>query len=102
MVITSYYRGSSDRLSGVTFDTEKKTFKTWVLKANEWCHEYRKGNTLYSKANDDFKAPGDLQYYHQYKSELDTKVVELQRLGFVEDTTMVLTFKKEGGRCQEK
>ena len=95
MIITSYYRGSSDLLSGVTFDTEKKTFKTWVLKAVELSHTYRKGNTLYSVPNDDFEAPGDIQYYHRYKHELDTKVVELQRLGFVEDTTMVLTFKKE-------
>lgn len=95
MIITSSYRGASDFLSGVTFDTEKKIFRKWGLKAAEWSHTYKKGNTYHGVPNDDFEVPGDISYYHRYKRELDTKVEELKRLGFTEDDTMVLTFKKE-------
>ena len=42
MLITSYYRGATDKVSGVTFDTEKHTFKTWSLEPDDWSHTYRK------------------------------------------------------------
>lgn len=95
MIITSYYQSASGHLSGVTYDTEAKTFKTWQLNADQWSHTYKKNNNLYAEPNTDFVIPGDINYYHVYKHELNEKIEELKTIGFKEDNTMVLTFKKE-------
>lgn len=95
MLITSCYRGSSDNLSGVTFNTENKTFKTWSLKAEQWSHTYQKGRNLYSVPNSNFKVPGDIYYYHVYKRELTEKIEELKKLGFKEDDSMTVVFFEE-------
>lgn len=94
MQITSCYRGATDKLSGVTYDTEKKTFKTWTLNADEWTHTYERNRTMYSAPNDDFAIPGDIDYYHVYKHELDAKIQKLKELNFKEDASMNLIFKK--------
>ena len=44
MLITSYYRGTTDKVSGVTFDTEKHTFKTWSLEPDVWSQDGWKKN----------------------------------------------------------
>ena len=92
MLITSYYRGGTDKLSGVTFDTDNKTFKTWSLKASEWTHTYRKNNSEYSVPNANFKTPGDLSFYHVHMYELQEKINELKNLGFPEDQNLSFSF----------
>lgn len=94
MLITSYYRGATDKVSGVTFDTEKHTFKTWSLEPDEWSHTYKKGNNVYSTANDDFAMTGDIDFYHAHKYDLNKTIEKLKALGFIEDDTIVLNFKK--------
>lgn len=94
MLITSYYRGATDKVSGVTFDTEKHTFKTWLLEPDEWSHTYKKGNSVYSIANDDFAMTGDIDFYHAHKYDLNKTIEKLKALGFIEDDTIVLNFKK--------
>lgn len=95
MLITSYYRGATDKVSGVTFDTEKHTFKTWSLEPDEWSHTYKKGNSVYSTANDDFAMTGDIDFYHTHKYDLNKTIEKLRTLGFTEDDTIVLNFKKK-------
>lgn len=95
MLITSYYRNQYDNISGMTYDTDTKKFKRWELQADEWSHEYKNHGNLYSIQNDDFVLPGDINYYHVRKRELNEKIEELKKLGFTEDDSMVLTFKKE-------
>ena len=101
MLISNYYRGGTERLSGFIYDTEKKTYKEYSLKANEWSHEYerekdcgygRKVTEYLSGPLPDFKDPADISYYFNTKSEMEIKLHEIQRLGFTEDTTMVLDF----------
>lgn len=94
MLITSYYRSATDKISGVTFDTEKHTFKTWSLEPDEWSHTYQKGNGVYSTANDDFVMTGDIDFYHAQKYDLNKTIAKLRKLGFTEDETIVLNFKK--------
>lgn len=96
MLITSYYRGATDKLSGVTFDTERHIFKTWSLKPDDWSHTYKKGNSTYSTTNNDFVIPGDIDFYHTQKYDLNKTIAKLKDIGFTEDTTMVLNFKKKG------
>ena len=93
MLITNYYRGGTERLSGFTFDTEKKTYKSFVIPAKEWSHTWvdKKGNIM-SAALDGFTTPGDVYYYFNTKAELDEKLSAIRRLKFKEDTTMVLDF----------
>ena len=95
MLISAVYRGSNEDLSGVTFDTEKKTYKQWKLKREKWTHDVQKGTTLFSRPNDDFAVPGDMYFYHVYKHELIEKINELKNLGFQENTSMELTFQKK-------
>ena len=93
MLITNYYRGGTERLSGFTFDTEKKTYKSFVIPAKEWSHEWvdNKGNVM-SAPLKNFKTPGDVYYHFGTKAELDEKLSAIKRLKFKEDTTMVLDF----------
>lgn len=51
MLITSYYRGGTDKLSGVTFNTDNKTFVLWTLPSEEWTQTIRQKNKEYSKVN---------------------------------------------------
>lgn len=93
MLITNYYRGGTERLSGFTFDTEKKTYKSFVIPAKEWSHTWvdKRGNII-SAPLDGFTTPGDVYYYFNTKTELDEKLSAIRRLKFKEDTTMVLDF----------
>ena len=93
MLITNYYRGSTDRLSGFTFDTEMKVYKTFVIPAKEWSHEWiDKNHNLMSGPLKGFTTPGDVYYYFRTKTELDEKLTQLKRLKFKEDKTMILDF----------
>ena len=94
MLITSYYSGEPDKVSGITIDTAKHTFKTWSLEPDEWSHTYKKGNSVYSTAKDDFAMTGDIDFYHAHKYDLNKTIEKLKALGFIEDDTIVLNFKK--------
>ena len=88
MFITNYYRGSTNKLTGFTFDTERKKYKEFVLAPKDWT------NTIdyYSIKKDGFEMPGDLSYYFPTKSEMSGKLEQLKQLGFVEDQNMILDF----------
>lgn len=92
MLIINYYRGGTDRLSGFIFDTEKKIYKEFCLPADTWSEEYTKDNTYYSRPKKKFKAPGDISYYFQTKWEMESKMVEIRKLGFKKNDNMVLDF----------
>lgn len=95
MIITSYYRGSTDKLSGLTFDTTNRKFRIWTIKPEEWCHVVD-GCRSYIRKNEDFRLPGDLIFCHPYRREVTQKIQELQLLGFVEDPDMTLSFRTDG------
>jgi len=92
MLISNYYRGSTELVSGFIYDTEKRTYKTFQLKAKEWSHTWRKGNYIKSGPLKDFKNPADITYYFPSKSEMEMKLIDIQKLGFTEDNSIVLDF----------
>ena len=92
MQILNYYRGSTDRLSGFAFDTEKKAYKEFSLSANDWVTFKRYKQHLISEPKEGFKQPCDIGYFFQTRRELDEKLHDLIVLGFKEDESMVLDF----------
>ena len=100
MLITNYYRGCTERLSGFVCDTEKKTYKTFSLKADEWSHEYevdkyRRGRMVKEEVSGplpDYHNPSEISYYFNTKSEMEMKLSDYKYIGFVEDNSMILDF----------
>ena len=92
MLITNYYRGGTDLLTGFTFDTDQKTYKTFTLVPQEWAHAWVDGSHIKSGPLQGFKAPGDLAYYFQTKHEMASKLNQIITLGFKEDLNMSLDF----------
>lgn len=88
MIITNYYRGSTDRLSGFVFDTDKKTYKEFVIPGKIWTED--KGDKICTK--DGFDPPGDLQYYFRTLTEMQWKLDDVRKMGFKEDKNMILDF----------
>ena len=86
MLITNYYRGGTDRVSGFVFDTEKKIYKEFVFKGKEW----RDRNTY--DFIDGFKMYGDLQYFFPTLRDMEHQLVQIRVLNFKEDPSMVLDF----------
>ena len=100
MLITNYYRGCTDRLSGFVCDTEQKTYKTFDLKAEEWSQEYDVVKYRYGRLEEqrvfgpmsNYHDPSIISYYFKTKSEMEIKLNEYKSIGFVENTSMVLDF----------
>lgn len=88
MLITNYYKGSNENVTGITFDTEKKTYKNFVLKKEDWSIEDEK----YINIKEGFKITGDINYYFNTKKELLELVNNLKILEFREDNEMILDF----------
>lgn len=94
MQISAYFRGSTDILYGVTFDTEQKRFRAWKLPAEDWTCLYQKLGRTYSGAVDGFSVPGDLNFCLSTKQERDELISRLTSLDFVCDQHMPLCFGK--------
>ena len=92
MTILNYYRGGTDRLTGFLFDTDRKTYRTFMLKAQDWAMEWKEGNKLYSGPKPGWKKPGDSHYWFLNLYQCNEKLHEIQSLGFTEDNTMPLDF----------
>ncbi len=88
MLITNYYKGANENVTGITFDTEKKTYKNFVLKKEDWSIEDEK----YINIKEGFKIAGDINYYFNTKKELLEIINNLKTLEFKEDKEMVLDF----------
>lgn len=88
MLITNYYKGANNNVTGIVFDTEKKVYKNFKLKESDWADVI--GDFAYIKEK--FKFPSEIDYYMKTKKELDEKVYELQSIGFLEDTSIDLDF----------
>ena len=85
MTICNYYRGGTDRISGFVYNTDNKTFKSFIFSASKWLNEdgtYKFG----------FKTPGDIKYFFQTLRLLNDTLSELQYIGFKEDNNMPLDF----------
>lgn len=85
MLTVVYYLGSTNRISGFAYNTDKKTFKEFVITAKEW---------LNNRSN--FKLPSDepngIDYFMPTLSDVDGRRMRLERLGFTRDDNMVLDF----------
>ena len=92
MLINNYFRGSTDKLSGFVYDTEKKTYREYVLKAEVWSEEYWKNNTLYSSPKKKFKDPADISYFFPTKTDMLKRLETIKKLKFKEDVKMILNF----------
>lgn len=86
MLICNYYKGCTDKLSGFVYDTSTRTFKSFVLKANEWAI-----NGYYKPG---VKLPGDIDYFFPTLSSMEMQLERLKDLYFTEDTNMQLDFGK--------
>lgn len=98
MVICNYYRGGTDKLSGFVYDTEKKTYKEFVIQGKDWTQEVRNkapynyiGENIYSAAPG-FVVPGDIDYFFQTKLDMSSRLETIKHLGFTKDDMMVLDF----------
>ena len=92
MIISNYYRGVSEKITGFVIDTENKTFKKYVLAPTEWSHEYKVGSHICSGPLPEFKNCGDIYYYFQTKTEMENWLEKYKKLGFVEDNQLSLDF----------
>lgn len=92
MLISNYYRGSTDRLSGFIYDTDKKIFKTYSLKSSDWVDEYQDKGCTWSKVKPGWKDPADIDYFFPTKSDVEMRLIRIKQLGFKKDTSMVLDF----------
>lgn len=88
MIITNYYRGSTDKLTGFAFDTDRKTYKEFAIPGKIWTDD--KGNRISPKNG--FDTPGDLDYYFRTLTEMQWKLDDVRKMGFEEDKNMILDF----------
>ena len=89
MKINNYYCGSTDKVSGFLFDTEKKTYKEYELTADKWREQ--KGKKIVTK--DGFHLPCPINYYFRTKYEMELQrdhIIENQKLK--KDDKMILDF----------
>ena len=92
MLISNYYRGVTDKLSGFVYDTEKKTYKKFVVKGKDWTDEYVQNGYIYSKIKSGWKEPSDISYTFSSKGDMELKLCEIKQLNFTEDKSMKLDF----------
>lgn len=94
MIICNYYRGNTDRLTGFIFDTEKKTYKKFLIKGSDWTETYYRKDrkSWFSTCLDGFKIPADISYYFVTLTECESKLGEIKKLGFIEDNDITLDF----------
>ena len=92
MKISVSYRGSSDKLSGFVFDTEKKTYATFVINGKDWTRSEMKktdrGVYMYSYPKKGFDTPGDIHFDER-------TLADVEKLGFKE-TDDAIGFGIEG------
>ena len=88
MLITNYYKGTNNNVTGIVFDTERKVYKNFKLKESDWADVIG----AYAYIKEKFKFPSEIDYYMKTKKELDEKLYELQSIGFLEDTSIDLDF----------
>ena len=89
MIITNFYRGQTNKLSGFTFDTQTATYKYWEVAADKWTITAPLGHAF---PKDNFALPGHLVYAYGTKYCLLNQLKKLKELGFAEDRTMKLSF----------
>ena len=85
MVISISFRGSSDRLSGVIFNTDSKKFSTFVIKGGDWTVE--KKVTVFRGTK--FKIPSDMHIDERGLYMVEDRVRTLRKLGFKEDESNI-------------
>ena len=86
MRIAEYYRGGTDRITGHIFDTEKKTYKRFILKEADWIDKTT------DRIKKGFKFEADIEYYRATLSEVENNLSRLISLGFTADNAEKLTF----------
>jgi hypothetical protein len=91
MIISNYYRGGTNRITGFTVDTEKKIYKKFVIKESQW---KEKTDDVYHDPPkiQGFKMPGPMEYYFPTKTDMEIKLTQYENLGFIENKFMTLDF----------
>ena len=93
MVISISFRGSSDRLSGVIFDTDSKKFSTFVIKGGDWTVEKKvtvfRGTREMVFPREKFKIPSDMHIDERGLYMVEDRVRTLRKLGFKEDESNI-------------
>ena len=92
MLINNCYRGCTDRLSGFTYDTDRKTYKVYSLHGKEWTREEKRERALWSFPKDGWREPGDINYCFPTKFDMELHLEIIKELGFAEDKEMALDF----------
>lgn len=89
MVISISFRGSSDRLSGVIFDTDSEKFSTFVIKGSDWTIEKKvtvfNGTREMVFPHEKFRIPSDMHIDERGLYMVENRVCTLRELGFKED-----------------
>ena len=92
MLINNYYRGGTDRISGFVYDTEKKTYKNYVMTSDKWTDVKITVGGKIIKTKKGFKVPVEISYYFSTKQEMEMMLNLLKTLGFREDPAINLDF----------
>lgn len=99
MKISVSYRGSSDKLSGFVFDTEKKTYATFVINGKDWTRSEMKktdrGVYMYSYPKKGFDTPGDIHFDERTLADVEGYLYQVEKIGFKE-TDDAIDFGIEG------
>jgi hypothetical protein len=93
MVISISFRGSSDRLSGVIFNTDSKKFSTFIIKGGDWTVEKKvtvfRGTREMVFPREKFKIPSDMHIDERGLYMVEDRVRTLRKLGFKEDESNI-------------
>ena len=91
MLISTYYRGETNKVSGFTFDTEEKTYKEYSFKESEWLFE-DKNHNMHWKTGFDPDMSADIAYFTPTFGDMQSYLTHIQNKGFIEDKNMILDF----------
>ncbi|ADL36099.1 hypothetical protein bpr_II161 (plasmid) [Butyrivibrio proteoclasticus B316] len=89
MLINTYYKGATDKVTGFVYDTDRKSFKDYSFVSSEWLTI--KGRE--EEAVENFKMCGDMCYFMPTLKVLNQQRNELVNFcSFFEAADMVLDF----------
>ena len=92
MLISNYYRGGTDKVTGFVADTDRKVFKCYSFRGEEWIDSHITPGGVVYEIKEGFRDAGDLGYNFPTKVDMEIKLHDYQHLGFKEDADIVLDF----------
>ena len=88
MLISNYYCGTTNKISGFVYDTDRKTYKEYTLSEDEVFNADGKVCHMWHG----WKEPADISYAFRTKNDMLNQLSKIKNLGFKENQFMRLDF----------